>query len=237
EQILSFYQKPHILEKSTQRDEIREALKRVSAIELLQADQASGILYLEGTSDLSLIRTWARVLSHPLSTWFENQPFWHNNKGCTPKEAHAHFFALKAVRKDFHGFLLLDGDNRGLPDSEVSAKGIQIGRWERYEAESYLLHPNALARFIEKESGALFVQPALDLLREEFPPAFFEAPLKISAVLRSEPASKTLLPQIMEKAEIHLPKNQYYLIARQMLPEELPLEVSEKLSAIYKVVC
>jgi hypothetical protein len=32
-------------------------------------------------------------------------------------------------------------------------------------------------------------------------------------------------------------KGDYFLIAEQMKPEEIPSEVSEKLSAIYSVVC
>lgn len=235
-QILSFYRKPHILEKKTHRAEIREALKRVTALELLQADQAKGVLYLEGTTDFSLLRAWAEVLEHPLWEWFEDQPFWHDNRGCTPKEANAHFFALRAIREDLKGVLLLDGDNRSLPESETSTKGIEVLRWERYEAESYLLHPEALYRFIENESEPLFVTPALDVLREELPASFFKEPLKLNATLRSEPASKTLLPKLLEKAGITLSKNEYYLIARQMKPEELPDEVRGKLDAIQTVV-
>lgn len=237
EQILSFYRtKPHILEKKTHRDEIREALKRVTALELLQADQAKGVLYLEGTTDFSLLRAWAQVLDHSLTKWFEDQPFWHDNRGCTPKEANAHFFALRAIRNNLQGVLLLDGDNRNLPESELSAKGIDIIRWERYEAESYLLHPEALYRFIENESEPLFVKPALDVLRDDLPASFFKEPLKINATLRSEPASKTLLPKLLEKAGISLSKNEYYLIARQMKPAELPDEVGEKLDAIAAIV-
>ena len=154
----------------------------------------------------------------------------------SPKEARAHFFALKAIRPDLKAALLLDGDNRSLPDREITADGLTILRWERYEAESYLLHPTSLERFLNAETEPLFAKPAMDYLREQLPPAFFHSPLEASAVLRAEPASKTLLPDLLAKTNVALPKSDYFLLARQMKREEVPPEVEEKLNAIHHLV-
>lgn len=43
-----------------------------------------------------------------------------------------HFFSLKAIRPELKAALLLDGDNRRLPDREISADGLTILRWDRY---------------------------------------------------------------------------------------------------------
>jgi hypothetical protein len=176
------------------------------------------------------------VLKHPLQAWFAGLPFWHNNQGRSPKEARAHFFALKAIRPRLRAALLLDGDNRNLPDREITADGLTILRWERYEAESYLLHPASLQRFLEAEKGPLFAKPAMDYLREQLPPAFFHNPLETSAFLKAEPASKTLLPEVLSRACVTLAKSDYYLIAQQMRPEEIPTEVKDKLDAIFALV-
>ena len=45
-----------------------------------------------------------------------------------------------------------------LPDREITADGLTILRWERYEAESYLLHPTSLERFLNAENGHPFCQ-------------------------------------------------------------------------------
>lgn len=235
EQILSFYRAPHPLATNTDRSQVREALKRVSSLDLLLAESACGVLYLEGNTDFNLLRAWASVLNHPLQEWFRALPFWHNNQGCSPKEAAGHYFSLKAIRADVQGVLLLDGDNRDLPDREIRADGLSILRWERYESESYLLHPDSLYRFIEKEKGELFANSALSYLKEQLPPAFFKKPLENTSFLRAEPASKTLLPELLGKADISLGKNDYVLIAEQMRPAEIPSEVSEKLDAIHSV--
>jgi hypothetical protein len=235
-QIVSFYREPHPLASEADRDQVREALKRVTSLELLLAEDSDGILYLEGTTDFDLLKVWAEVLDHPLKKWFLSLPFWHNNQGRSPKEARAHFFALKAVRPNLRAALLLDGDNRNLPDREITADGLTILRWERYEAESYLLHPASLERFLQVVKEPLFAKPALDFLRDQLPPAFFHAPLESSAFLRAEPASKTLLPEVLSRAGISLAKSDYYLLAQGMKREEIPTEVVDKLNAIHALV-
>jgi AAA domain, putative AbiEii toxin, Type IV TA system len=236
EQIVSFYRQPHPLASDSARDQVREALKRVTSLELLLAENAKGILYLEGTTDFDLLKAWASVLNHPMEQWFNNLPFWHNNQGRNPKEARAHFFALKAVQPDLKAVLLLDGDNRSLIDREITADGLTILRWERYEAESYLLHPSSLERFLNGEREPLFANAAMDYLREQLPPAFFHSPLEASAFLRAEPASKTLLPELLARSHVAISKSDYFLLARQMKPGELPPEIGEKLDAIHQLV-
>jgi hypothetical protein len=134
----------------------------------------------------------------------------------------------------------LDGDNRGLPDSEVTAEGLTVLRWRRYEAESYLVHPMVLTRFATPREPDLFSTSApekgLDFLREELPPAVLRNPLGEHDYLNVTPASKTLLPAFFQPAGISITKNEYYQIAAQMLPEEIPAEVSEKLDLIERVL-
>lgn len=236
DQIVSFYRKPHPLDTEADRDQVREALKRVTSLELLLAENSKGILYLEGTTDFDLLKAWAEVCNHPLSGWFKKYPFWHNNQGRSPKEARAHFFSLKAIRPDLRAVLLLDGDNRNMPDRELSTDGLTILRWERYEAESYLLHPESLARFLTNEKSELFAAASMAYLREQLPPAFFHKPLETSQFLRAEPASKTLLPELLARAGDTLSKGDYFLIAQQMKTEEVPPEVVAKLDEIQKLI-
>ena len=47
EQILSFYGKPHRLAIETDRDQVREALKRLSSLDILAAENGQHVLYVE----------------------------------------------------------------------------------------------------------------------------------------------------------------------------------------------
>jgi predicted ATPase len=232
EMILSFYKNPHLLLSDVDRDQVREALKRLTAMDLLLSEQSGAVLYVEGETDFNLLKAWARVLDHPSKAWFEATPFWHNNQGRNPKEAKSHFFAVRAVEPRAKGLLLLDGDNRDLPDREVLTEGLEVARWDRYEAESYLVHPEALARFVESQSMALMAGVALKYLADQLPPAVYRAPLAPHDFWRRVPASKTLLPSLFAQTDIKISKEEYYLIAEQMTAEEIPAEVREKLDRL-----
>jgi hypothetical protein len=233
ERIMSFYQAPHPLVEDAERDQVREALKRLTAMDILNADDSTGILYVEGEDDFNLLRTWAKVLNHPLyEKWFAKSPFWHCNRGRNPQEARAHFFALRAIKPSIKAYLLLDGDNRDLPGHKVDAEGLVVGRWRRYEAESYLVHPDAIFRFLKPRAGELLASKGMDYLQDELPNTVLRDPLGDHDYLNRTPASKTLLPGTFKAAEDPITKDEYYLVAEQMTKEEIAPEVEEKLNQI-----
>ena len=238
ERIISFLQEPHRLMADTERDQIREALKRLTSLDILKAEQARGVLYVESETDLNLMREWARVLTHSAYQFLAKNPFWHSNQGRNPREAREHFFALKAVKPDIRGVLILDKDNRQLPEHELSADGLTISRWRRYEAENYLIHPDALARFIRGAKPDLFTaassEKGLGYLRDQLPPAVYKEPLGDHDYLNVTPAGKTLLPGFFDAAGVPLTKNEYYQVAARMRSDEISDEVREKLDAIHE---
>lgn len=241
-QIVSFFDKPHRLLTETDRMRVREALKRITSLDLLLAEKSDGILYVEGPTDFNLLKAWARVLKHESLSWFDSVAYWHDNHGRNPTEAKGHFFALRGIRANMRGVLLLDGDNRNMPDREIKAEGLELLRWERYEAESYLLYPAALARFAASRAGGdLFAAAASEktiaYLRGKMPPDVFNNPLNDNGgYLEGLRASKTLLPDLFAHLELDVPKSDYFLIAETMMPNELPSEVKLKLDAIWAVL-
>ena len=230
--ILSFFDRPHSILSDTGRGQVREALKRLPASDLLLAERSKGVLYAEGQTDFDLLRAWADALDHPVRHWFKESAFWHSNQGRHPREARGHFFALKAISPQMRGVLLLDGDNRELPDQEVSADGLNVQRWSRYEAESYLMHPDSLLRLVRARALPLFVAPAENYLRDQIPPAVFREPHQPHDFFKGTPVSKTILPGFFKAAHLQVPKQEYYLVAEQMKPEEVPAEVRAKLDTI-----
>lgn len=230
DRILSFYGTPHILLTEVDRAQVREAIRRLPAIDILLAEESPGVLYVEGETDFNLLRAWARVTQHQTAAWFE-KPFWHSNQGRHPREARAHFFALRAVRQDYKGLLILDGDDRNMPEREIATAGLTIERWRRYEAESYL-HPSAVIRWVENKWGPLFTQQASMYLQDQLPPAALRAPLDDAPFWIATPVSKTLLPALFEACKLAVRKPDYHLIAEQMRPEEVHPEVIAKLDAL-----
>lgn len=240
EGVMSFYGKPHLLQVELERDQVREAMKRLTAMDLLLAEEHRGILYTEGGDDLGLLREWARVLDHPSGPLLQKL-FWHNNFGRNPKEARAHHFALRAVAENaIKGILLLDGDNRGLPDRELIGEGLEVLRWNRYEVENYLIVADALERFVSQMSGSLFAQTAFrrgaEFLRNLLPPAVLKDPLGEHDYLNVTPASKNILPPLFDAIGIQVRKSDYHQIAATMRREEIHPEIGEKLDQIAAVL-
>jgi predicted ATPase len=239
EQILSFYGYPHRLDVDTQRNQVREALKRLLSLDILAAESKRNILYVEDESDFKILREFARILNHKMKAFFDD-PFYYAIHGRDVREARAHLFGLKSVRSDIKGVLLLDGDNRGLPDHEISADHLTVLRWQRYEIENYLFYPESIYRFVDSPEQNLFSKYRKDkakkYLQRHLAPGALEDPFGDDSYLMSVPHSKKLLPDMLEESEVKLAKKDYYLIAAQMEKEEIHPEVIEKLDKMAEVL-
>jgi len=106
-----FMAAPHRLKVDTHRDQVREALKRLSSLDLLSPRTARIFSTLKTNPTL---RFWqsSPAFSRIDFRRFAAAPFVCPYHGPHAREARAHFFGLKAIRPQVKGVLLLDGDNR-----------------------------------------------------------------------------------------------------------------------------
>lgn len=143
------------------RMNIRNALKHYGAEHYVRARQRGYVLYVEGGTDLDILRALARRLRHPVAdNWDErfNAYYVQDNfpdsdlesklarveggYGMTPQ---GHFFALRDMVPGLKGLAILDNDGRGREDSDEG--GLRIAYWARYEGENYFVTPDVLCRF------------------------------------------------------------------------------------------
>lgn len=228
--IVSCFGKPHVLVRATQatqRDEVREALKRLTSQDLALAEQGK-VLYVEDHSDFSILRAWAGILKHRLLKWFSD-PYYHPVKSNDPKAAEDHFSALRAVNPQMAGVVLLDGDNN---DAEDHRPQLKMLRWKHYEIENYLVHPSVLERFVGEKAGSFFASAARNALQHLLPPVVMNDPGGHSDYMKRTPASQSILPEVFAVASLETGKMEYYQIAEGMRPKEIHPEVQEKLDAI-----
>ena len=145
---------------------------------------------------------------------------------------------INILRDGLPGLELLDGDaHPSIPETNVTGAGLQRLRWRRYEIESYLVHPDALARFVESLVGEDAAKPHVENMlvywRDEFPPALVRDPLADHAFLNRTKARTEILPPLLDAAGLHgLSYTRYHEIAEGMRHEEIHPEVVEKLDAI-----
>lgn len=241
---------PKILENTVDRTRLANCLGILTHTDIMLAQNAPGILYVEGYTDINLLAEWAKILNHPtyeiLTTkLFWKPTVWETRLGASGIKAKDHFEAIRLVRSDLPGLVLLDGDDDPrVPETEITGSGLQRLRWRRYEIESYLVHPKTLERFLEKEigPGALSAENKKEMfsyLERTFTPAFLEDPLKpnplIDAYLQQRKARTDVIPPILVAAGLPaFPYTRFNEIASVMKPEEIHPEIIEKLDAIQK---
>ena len=241
--------KPRLVSEDMKRV-IGDALGVVTHSELLEAEGALGVLYTEDFTDVDVLKAFAqvlgdegalRLLSREVVVKSSRAPLPEGLGEYTPQQ---HWTMLKLVRQDLPALELLDGDAKNQADDSITgtAERMQRLRWRRYEVESYLVHPVPLQRFVAHRTGggALAAEAAeavnrqlVKTLRQDFLDDPMHPEPLVETYFRAEPVSKGLLPALMQAAGLNnVPKREYFEIALQFKPEEVHLEITERLNQI-----
>lgn len=146
------------------KKDIRNTLKHFGAEHYVKARERGYVLYVEGGTDLDMLRALAERMAHPVAPlWDEriNSFYVQNNYpiqsleselerveggfGITPKE---HFFALRELVPGLRGLAILDND--GQNRQPIQQGGLDLLYWRRYEAENYFVTPEVLRRYAQE---------------------------------------------------------------------------------------
>jgi predicted ATPase len=233
---------PRMLADNAQRQALISSLRVLTNEDIMLALDAPGVLYLEGHTDLQILRAFARVLKHRAEELLTVRLFWKpivadTRPGGPGIKARDHYQALKLIRQ-IPGLELVDGDSKA--DIEVmrlTGNDPHRWRWRRYEIESYLVHAEALARFVASIVGeSAAPQHVADLrqhLADNLPPATIARPLDDHVFLNTTKARTDILPPALSAAGLPgLPYTRYSEIAELMLPDEIHPDVARTLDAI-----
>ena len=218
------------LRKISDRNKVKGMLRLIENTKITLALTEPGILYVEGETDIDILREWARILGHPLLSFLERafcrETAEEGGKNGFPLN---HFSSMRLVVPDFRGVELRDGDQGAragsLPD------GMKSLCWQRYEIENYLIHPDAIICFVEKNKGTNVAHEVDDYMKKQLPQAVYEDPFGTIAFLQ-DTKGKKLLSNLMQEAGINIKESDYHQIAAEMKEKEIHPEVVEKLDAI-----
>ena len=150
------------------RPEIRNSLKHFGADHYIKARERGYVLYVEGGTDVDMLRAFANRLAHPIaSVWDEriNTFYVQNNYpdvslqselerveggfGITPR---THFGGLQGLLPDLKGLAILDNDGQ---NRQSTLEGrLTLVYWRRYEIENYFVTPDVLRRYALGGSAA-----------------------------------------------------------------------------------
>lgn len=153
--VVAFVGKPHRIDD--RGSQVRKALKEIGFDQYLQAEQTGWVLYLEGATDLSILRAFAKTLEHPARELLE-RPFVHYVAN-QPARARDHFYGLREAKPDLAGVALYDRLDRLNDDPNLA----QL-MWQRCEIENYLATRDVLLAYAhrlgEQQMGDLFAATA-----------------------------------------------------------------------------
>ena len=225
--------RPKIITDKSERSALLTSLVALDNMDITLALTAPGILYVEGRSDIAILLTWAEKLNHPLFP-FLDKPFWKPTVYQTHGDvdgikAERHFEMLQLVTQDISGIELRDSDGREVEAGPRTLNnGLARMYWQRYEIESYLIHPKSIVRFVESVSGQEAADRVDTYMKQQLAPVVYNSPLEFSY----EAKAKGFLSKTMQEAGLNIKETDYYQIAAQMTKEEIHPEVVEKLDAI-----
>jgi ABC-type taurine transport system ATPase subunit len=237
--VIAFVGRPHRIDD--RGSQVLKALKEIGFDQYLQAEQTGWVLYLEGATDLAILRAFAEKLGHPARELLE-RPFvyWVGNQ---PPRAQEHFHALREAKPDLAGIAIYDRLEKGLPADPY----LRQEMWRKREIENYLCQEATLLNWANaqarSEPGPLWGLAVLDAMKT----AIQKVRDALASLGKPDPASPDLKasdefldpvfknffdaldrPNLMRKTD-------YHTLAPFVPADALDDEVREKLDAIVAV--
>jgi predicted ATPase len=242
--VVAFVGKPHRIDD--RGSQLLKSLKEIGFEQYYQAEQTGWVLYLEGSTDLAILRAFARALDHPAQAVLE-RPFVHYVEN-QPQRARTHFRGLREAKPDLVGITLCDRIETSLqPTSELGEF-----MWERREIENYLCQPETLLAFANAhgrdDSAPLFAGPESERRRKAMDASIRDN--VIPAALRDRDhswwsdvkASDEFLDRVFDNylRSLNLPsglirKSDYHVLAPFVPRDQISPEVGHMLDAIVTV--
>ena len=142
--VMAFVGQPHRIDTRSRQSQVKKALESIRMADYYLAEQKGWMLYLEGSTDLAILRSLALRLAHPAATLLRDAVpvvYLGSNK---PQEARDHFHGLREAKPDLVGFALFDRLDRELQTGSALTERM----WSRREIENYLVTPDSLAAFV-----------------------------------------------------------------------------------------
>lgn len=236
--VVAFVGRPHRIDD--RGSQVLKALREIGFEDYYQAETTGWVLYLEGSTDLAILKAFAGTLEHPAREALD-RPFVHyvENK---PSRVYDHFYGLREAKADLLGVAVFDRLERPLEERE----GLVQRMWSRREIENYLCQEETLLAWAAAEAGpgSLFESSYRDAMKE----AIDEVASAMATLGKGSPwypdakVSDDFLRPLFERfyGKLGLPnqmrKTNFHRLAGHVPRNLIDAEVEATLDAIYDVV-
>lgn len=239
--VIAFVGKPHRIDD--RGSQILKSLKEIGFDHYYLAEETGWVLYLEGSTDLAMLRAFANILEHKEAEEILERPFVHYVAN-QPAEVRKHFWGLKYAKLDLAGIAIFDRLEKPLPE-DLGALGLQ---WKRRELENYLCMEEALFAYAgndipddlfgiaEKEKRIKAMREAINELASALKTLKNIAPWSPD-IKATDDFLDPLFERYFEKLNLPniLRKTDYHVLARFIPKDKIDADIKEKLDSIVEV--
>lgn len=242
--VVAFVGQPHRIDD--QGSQVRKALREIGFEHYYLAKTMGWVLYLEGSTDLAILRALAARLGHTGALEALEKPF-VKYVGNQPMEACKHYYGLREAVPALKAIALFDRLDKGVPEH----LNFPVHTWQRREIESYVCTPTTLEAYARTsgshQPGTLFerreseirvkaMRDAIASITESLENLGYPSPwggdLKVS--------DEFLVPLFKKfyallNATDLTGKKAFYELAQYVPADEIDPEVTKKLDAIAAV--
>ncbi|MCX6581989.1 MAG: AAA family ATPase [Candidatus Aminicenantes bacterium] len=165
-----------------EKDDIKNALRAFGIDQYYRAKILPRILYVEGSTDLEILKGLAEKIDHPAYDILSGKLNCFYTRNIIPEDClenrldrasgaytnfKKHFYAMKLFVPDFKGIALFDGD--GLERDDDIREELAVVYWKNYELENYFITPEVILDFTAdyyEQAGALFKSANYECMKE-----------------------------------------------------------------------
>ena len=243
--VVAFVGSPHRIDD--RGSQVLKALREIGFDQYYQAEQTGWVLYLEGSTDLSILRAFARRLGHERALQVLERPFIHY-AGNRPTAVQHHYHGLREALPTLRGVALFDR----LESEPRDITPVECLVWKRREVENYVcsratLETYATASAPEEAEGPLFTAAEADRRLGAMRDAIDRIESALGALRKGSPwdpdvkASDEFLTPLFEAYfdQLDLPnlmaKKNFHELVEHVPDDEIDREIGEKLDAIVRV--
>ena len=243
--VMAFVGRPHRIDD--RGSQVLKALREIGFEQYYQADQTGWVLYLEGSTDLSILYAFARRLGHERALEVLERPFvkYVENKASAVRN---HYHGMREAVPGLRGVVLFDR----LEAEPRNVVPVECLMWKRREIENYLcsratLEAYAKGSATEAVAGPLFTRAEAEKRVNAMRRAIDQVETALKTLGKGSPwdvdtkASDEFLEPVFKAyfENLKLPnlmakKNCHELV--EYIPrDEIDPEIREKLDAIVRV--
>ena len=243
--VVAFVGQPHRIDD--RGSQVQKALREIGFEQYYQAEHTGWVLYLEGSTDLSILYALAKRLGHERALLALERPFvkYVENNASAVRN---HYHGLREAVSVLRGIVLFDR----MESEPHDMAPVECLMWKRREIESYLcsratLEAYATAAATDAVIGPLFTQAEAEKRVNAMRQAIEDVELALRTLGKGSPwdpdikVSDEFLTPVFDAyfKKLGLPnlmaKKNFYELTEYVPDSEIDTEISEKLDAIVGV--